>query len=100
MEQRREREPLRQRRYLDEEPYGRDTDPERSDRYGVERAAAPRDRGDRLDPPDPRLERSERQSQSRRYARDEGPLDVEPLDPRDSRGASRDISRDISRDPW
>ena len=100
VEQRREREPLRQRRYLDEEPYGRDTDPERSDRYGVERAAAPRDRGDRLDPPDPRLEHSERQSQSRRYARDEGPLDVEPLDPRDSRGASRDISRDISRDPW
>jgi sporulation protein YlmC with PRC-barrel domain len=46
VEQRREREPLRQRRYLDEEP---------------------------LDQPPPR----------RRYARDEGPLDVEPLDPRD-----------------
>ena len=55
VEQRREREPLRQRRYLDEEPL----------------EAQPRRRYDDQQPP------------RRRYVRDEGPLDVEPLDPRD-----------------
>jgi len=53
VEQRREREPLRQRRYLDEE------------RYQEERPAEPRF--------------SERPP-ARRYVRDEEPLDVEPLD--------------------
>jgi sporulation protein YlmC with PRC-barrel domain len=47
VDQRREREPLRQRRYLDEEP----------------------------------LEEAPRR---RRYVRDEGPLDVEPFDPREN----------------
>jgi sporulation protein YlmC with PRC-barrel domain len=55
VEQRREREPLRQRRYLDEEPL----DPQ--PRRGYEQDA-------------PR----------RRYVRDEGPLDVEPFDPREN----------------
>jgi sporulation protein YlmC with PRC-barrel domain len=60
VEQRREREPLRQRRYLDEEPL----DPQ--PRRGYEQEA-------------PR----------RRYVRDEGPLDVEPMDPVERRDADR-----------
>lgn len=60
VEQRREREPLRQRRYLDEEPL--DPQPRRS--YQEE---APR----------------------RRYMRDEGPLDVDPIEPLDRRDADR-----------
>ena len=55
VEQRREREPLRQRRYLDEEPL--DPQPRRG-----------------YEPDAPR----------RRYVRDEGPLDVEPFDPREN----------------
>jgi sporulation protein YlmC with PRC-barrel domain len=60
VEQRREREPLRQRRYLDEEPL----DPQPRRGYQDE---APR----------------------RRYVRDEGPLDVEPVEPLDRRDADR-----------
>jgi sporulation protein YlmC with PRC-barrel domain len=66
VEERREREPLRQRRYLDEEPY----EPQRR-------------------PPAP-------PAPARRYVRDEGPLDVEPLD--DDRPAPR--RREPSGDPW
>ncbi len=61
VEQRREREPLRQRRYLDE-----DNEP---DARGGDRGARP--------------------MPSRRYVRDDGPLDVEPLPP-----------RNVERDPW
>jgi sporulation protein YlmC with PRC-barrel domain len=71
VEERREREPLRQRRYLDEEPY----EPQR--RPPAPPAPAP---------PAP----------ARRYVRDEGPLDVEPLD--DDRALPR--RREPSDDPW
>jgi sporulation protein YlmC with PRC-barrel domain len=60
VEQRREREPLRQRRYLDEEPL----EPQPRRNYEQE---APR----------------------RRYVRDEGPLDVEPIEPQSPRDADR-----------
>jgi hypothetical protein len=64
VEQRREREPLRQRRYLDEEREPVEREPE--ERFQPrERAAEPRF--------------SERPP-ARRYVRDEEPLDVEPLD--------------------
>ncbi|MFM8258296.1 MAG: PRC-barrel domain-containing protein [Vulcanococcus sp.] len=81
VEQRREREPLRQRRYLDDDGYGRapEREPEREFRDAPEPRAEEQRYG----------ERSERQVPLRRYSRDEGPLDVEPLPP-----------RDIGRDPW
>jgi hypothetical protein len=60
VEQRREREPLRQRRYLDEET---------------------------LDPPSRRGYQEE--APRRRYVRDEGPLDVEPVEPFDRRDTDR-----------
>jgi sporulation protein YlmC with PRC-barrel domain len=60
VDQRREREPLRQRRYLDEEPM------EPQPRRGYEQEA-------------PR----------RRYVRDEGPLDVEPIETQAPRDAER-----------
>jgi sporulation protein YlmC with PRC-barrel domain len=60
VEQRREREPLRQRRYLDEEPM------EPQPRRGYEQEA-------------PR----------RRYVRDEGPLDVEPIETQAPHDAER-----------
>jgi hypothetical protein len=64
VEQRREREPLRQRRYLDEEREPVEGEPD--ERFQArERAAEPRF--------------SERPP-ARRYVRDEEPLDVEPLD--------------------
>ena len=59
LEERREREPLRQRRYLDEDSY------------------AP---------------------QPRRYVRDDGPLDVDPLD--DGYGSPPPRRREPSTDPW
>jgi len=67
VDERREREPLRQRRYLDEEPL-RDERPRNPQ-------AAPG---------------------GRRYIRDDGPLDVEPLD-YDSPAPRR---RDLGNDPW
>jgi sporulation protein YlmC with PRC-barrel domain len=68
VDERREREPLRQRRYLDEEPPLRDERP---------RNPQPAPGG-------------------RRYIRDDGPLDVEPLD-YDSPAPRR---RDLGNDPW
>jgi sporulation protein YlmC with PRC-barrel domain len=67
VDERREREPLRQRRYLDEEPL----------------------RDDRPRNPQPA-------QGGRRYIRDDGPLDVEPLD-YDSPAPRR---RDLGNDPW
>ncbi|MCP9832517.1 PRC-barrel domain-containing protein [Synechococcus sp. HJ21-Hayes] len=67
VDERREREPLRQRRYLDEEPL--------------------RDERPRNPQPAPG---------GRRYIRDDGPLDVEPLD-YDSPAPPR---RDLGNDPW
>jgi hypothetical protein len=67
VDERREREPLRQRRYLDEEPL--------------------RDERPRNPQPAPG---------GRRYIRDDGPLDVEPLD-YDSPAPRR---RDLGNDPW
>ena len=131
VEQRREREPLRQRRYLDDEGYGPSGDrdfeqgsrfaderPAHRDRYGErgldsgrdrsldtrdreplsfesryreERGENPRDPASRAGAEAPSgSERSERQAPPiRRYIRDEGPLDVEPLPP-----------RDLGSDPW
>jgi sporulation protein YlmC with PRC-barrel domain len=82
VDQRREREPLRQRRYLDDEGgYGSpaEREPQRDSRDAADRQA-----DDEF-----YRERGERQVPIRRYIRDEGPLDVEPLPP-----------RDIGRDPW
>jgi sporulation protein YlmC with PRC-barrel domain len=68
VEQRREREPLRQRRYLDDDPF----DPQPQGRP----QARPEPRREPLDArPDPMGE-----PPRRRYVRDEAPLDVEPLD--------------------
>jgi len=63
VEQRREREPLRQRRYLDDDPF------EPREERRAELRAEPQPRREPLGEP-PR----------RRYVRDEAPLDVEPLD--------------------
>jgi hypothetical protein len=68
VEQRREREPLRQRRYLDDDPF----EPQPQGRP----QARPEPRREPLDArPEPLGE-----PPRRRYVRDEGPLDVEPLD--------------------
>lgn len=107
VEQRREREPLRQRRYLDEERYPQERYPEerepsrerlesdRSERR-LEQNRFPEERFE----PNERFEPSERyqpaERPARRYARDEEPLDVEPLDP-DLPAAAR---RDLGPDPW
>jgi hypothetical protein len=127
VEQRREREPLRQRRYLDEErePVEREPgrerlDPDRNERrleqnrfpetrlrderfsdvrepaagYGEDRVPEARfEPNERFEPAE-RFQPAERQA--RRYARDEEPLDVEPLDP-DLPAAGR---RDLGPDPW
>jgi sporulation protein YlmC with PRC-barrel domain len=68
VDQRREREPLRQRRYLDDDPF----DPQPQGRP----QARPEPRREPLDArPEPMGE-----PPRRRYVRDEAPLDVEPLD--------------------
>ena len=100
VEQRREREPLRQRRYLDEDLDARE--PERArpgPRYPEERLEPERYDTERMDrsarfqqperlPQPERFEQPERDLQprlserppARRYVRDDGPVDVEPLD--------------------
>jgi len=127
VEQRREREPLRQRRYMDEElePVEREPgrerlEPDRNERrleqnrfpetrlrderfsnvrepaagYAEERVPEARfEPNERFEPAE-RFQPAERQA--RRYARDEEPLDVEPLDP-DLPAAGR---RDLGPDPW
>jgi sporulation protein YlmC with PRC-barrel domain len=127
VEQRREREPLRQRRYLDEErePVEREPgrerlEPDRNERR-LEQNRFPETRlrderfSDVREPaagyaedrvPEARFEPNERfepaerfqpaERQARRYARDEEPLDVEPLDP-ELPAAGR---RDLGPDPW
>ena len=72
---------FRSRRYLDDDGYGRA--PEREPERDFRDAPGLPDDEQRY------AERSERQVPMRRYSRDEGPLDVEPLPP-----------RDIGRDPW
>jgi hypothetical protein len=115
VEQRREREPLRQRRYLDDErdpgpeaglrqpgageerfaperrPLERDwLDDEPRDRFASPRDDEPRDMPRRMD-----ASRFEERP-VRRYVRDEGPLDVEPLDNQQG-GSDR---RNRGADPW
>jgi sporulation protein YlmC with PRC-barrel domain len=127
VEQRREREPLRQRRYLDEErePVEREPGRERlepdhnerrleqnrfpetrlrDERFSDVREPAAGYAEDRV--PEARFEPNERfepaerfqpaERQARRYARDEEPLDVEPIDP-ELPAAGR---RDLGPDPW
>ncbi len=96
VEQRREREPLRQRRYLDDDGYGDsryERQPEPVDRF--EREREPMERFERE-------ERAERPSPARRYMRDDGPLDVEPLDADAPLPRRRPLSdsRDLNQDPW
>ncbi|MEY4430140.1 MAG: hypothetical protein RLZZ533_76 [Cyanobacteriota bacterium] len=68
VEQRREREPLRQRRYLDEDPFEPRPEPRLEPRSEPRREPLDARREPMGEPP------------RRRYVRDEAPLDVEPLD--------------------
>lgn len=123
VEERREREPLRQRRYLDEEEERGGPTRNETARYGREYETDGRDPGYREPEPPPRYEsrrerpaddqprqrerayadepRSEARDAEPRYPmrrslRDEGPLDVEPLDLEAPAPPDR---RDLS-DPW
>ena len=107
VEPRREREPLRQRRYLDEERGERYDDrlyddpyrnqPAREERFDERFDPRVEERGSGRRPePERPVERPAPRAPERRYVRDEGPLDVDPLP--EERGGGR--RSDPGDDPW